>query len=76
MAIRGISDAADEELDFSLEEFCDRELRISPLRVLACIARKPRIIPQLMRLAAHSKKAGLRLAAGVELALKALAALN
>jgi len=76
VAVRGISDAADEELDFSLEEFCDRELRISPLRVLACIARKPRIIPQLMRLAANSNKAGLKLAAGVELALKTLAALS
>lgn len=73
LALRCVSDAHDEELGFSLEEFCDRELRISPLRVLGCMARKPWIVPQLLRLSGNSKKAGERLALGVELALRALA---
>lgn len=73
VAMRGVSDAADEELGFSLEEFCDAELRIRLPRVLACIAAKPRIIPQLVRLAGNSKRAGRSLALGMELALRALA---
>jgi adenosylhomocysteine nucleosidase len=73
VAIRGVSDAADEELGFSLEEFCDGELRISLARVLRTIAFKPWIIPQLVRLSGNSKRAGENLALGVELALGALA---
>lgn len=72
LALRGVSDPHDEELGFSIEEFCDRELRISPMRVMGCIARKPWIIPQLVRLSRNSKKAGETLAFGVEVALKAL----
>lgn len=72
VAVRGVSDAADDELGFSLEEFCDRELRISLPRILGCIARKPRIIPQLLKLAGNSKKAGKNLALCVELALGVL----
>lgn len=73
LALRGVSDAAEEELGFSLEEFCDRELRISAVRVMRTIALKPWIIPQLVRLSGNSKRAGKNLALGVELALKALA---
>lgn len=73
VAIRAISDAADEELGFSLEEFCDADLNISIPRVLGCVARKPWIIPQLMRLSRNSRTAGSNLAACVEVALKALA---
>ncbi|HBG08340.1 MAG: nucleoside phosphorylase [Geobacteraceae bacterium GWC2_58_44] len=72
LAVRGVSDAAHEELGFSIEEFCDRELRISPARILRCIAGKPWIIPQLVRLSGNSKKAGENLARCVEVALKAL----
>jgi len=72
VAVRGVSDAADEELGFSLDEFCDDDLKISLARVLRSIAAKPWIIPQLMRLAGNSKLAGKNLALGVELALKAL----
>ena len=74
LALRGVSDAADEELGFSLEEFCDSELRIRVPRVLRTIALKPWIIPQLIRLSGNTKRAGKTLALGVELALKALCA--
>lgn len=73
-AIRGVSDAADEELGFSIEEMCDAELNLSPLKVLALVLKKPRLVPQLLRLAGNSRKAGLNLAAGVDGALQALSA--
>ena len=72
LALRGVSDAAEEELGFSLEEFCDSELRISVARVMRTIALKPWIIPQLIRLSGNSRRAGKNLALGVELALRAL----
>ncbi len=72
VAVRGVSDAADEELGFSIEEFCDAELKISPARVFKCMLVRPWIIPQLRRLSANTKKAGENLALCVELALKAL----
>jgi adenosylhomocysteine nucleosidase len=75
VAVRGVSDAAQQELGFSLEEFCDAQLRISLPRILGCIARKPWIIPQLMQLSRDSKKAGYTLGLCVELALKTLAPL-
>ncbi|HBA87442.1 MAG TPA: nucleoside phosphorylase [Geobacter sp.] len=71
-AIRGVSDAADEELGFSIEEMCDAQLNVSPIRVLALLVAKPYLVPQLVRLAGHSRKAGVILAAGVERALQAL----
>jgi len=74
VALRGVSDAAGEELGFSLEEFCDGELRISVPRVLKTIVMKPWIIPQLIRLSGNTKRAGESLALGAELALKALCA--
>lgn len=65
VALRAISDDAAEELAFSLDEFTDRDLTIRPLKVFATIARKPWIIPQLVRLARNSRIAGKRLAQGV-----------
>lgn len=64
-ALRAISDDAEEELSFSLDEFTDDDMAIRPLKVLATIARKPWIIPQLLRLARNSRIAGKRLAQGV-----------
>ena len=55
--IRAVSDPSDEELDFSLDEFCDAQMRIRIFRVLLTVARKPRIIPQLIRLARNSRVA-------------------
>ena len=72
VALRAVSDAADEELGFSLEEFCDGELRIKGSRVFLTIARKPWIVPQLLRLSGNTNRAGKVLAQGVELALGAL----
>ena len=63
--LRAISDDATEELAFSLDEFTDEDMAIHPLKVLATIARKPWIIPQLLRLARNSRVAGKRLAHGV-----------
>jgi len=73
VALRGVSDAADEELGFSIDEFCDAQLKISLLRVLKCVALRPWIIPQLLRLSGNTKKAGNVLAGGVALALSTLA---
>jgi adenosylhomocysteine nucleosidase len=66
LAIRAVSDPADEELGFSLDEFCDAGLRIRPHRVLLTILRKPHIIPQLVRLARNSRLAAGNLTAAVE----------
>jgi adenosylhomocysteine nucleosidase len=72
VALRGVSDAADEELGFSIEELCDRELNLSPTRLVMTLARKPYLVPQLIRLAGNARKAGRGLARGVEIALQAL----
>jgi adenosylhomocysteine nucleosidase len=71
-AIRAISDGAEEDLDFSIAELTDREMRISIRKVLWTIARKPRIIPQLIRLGKNSRRAGENLAAAVLAVLERL----
>jgi adenosylhomocysteine nucleosidase len=60
--VRTISDPWDEELDFTIDEFCDDTMRIRPAKVLATILRRPRIIPQLIRLARNSRVAAAGLA--------------
>jgi adenosylhomocysteine nucleosidase len=55
LGIRTVSDPADEELGFSLEEFTGHDLRIRPHRVALTILRKPWILPQLIRLARNSR---------------------
>ena len=58
LAIRAVSDTAAEELGFSLDEFCDRDLRrIRPYKVLLTALRRPRIIPQLIGLSRSSRRA-------------------
>lgn len=71
-ALRAISDAADEELSFSLDEFTDSDMNLKLKKVLLTVARKPWIIPQLMRLARNSNAAGKSLAKGVEAFIKAM----
>ena len=66
LGLRAISDDAAEELDFSLDELTDNQLRISILRVLLTCLKKPRIIPQLARLAAISGKAGKNLGSALQ----------
>jgi adenosylhomocysteine nucleosidase len=58
LAIRAVSDSAAEELGFSLDEFYDPDMRrIRPHKVLLTALRKPRIIPQLVRLTFSSRRA-------------------
>jgi len=66
IGLRSVSDPAGEELGFSLDEFCDSRLRIRPWRVLLTILRKPRIIPQLIRLAGNSRIAAGSLTAAMK----------
>lgn len=64
LAIRAVSDSAAEELGFSLDEFCDSDMRhIRPYKVLLTALRKPRIIPQLVRLSRSSRRAAESLTA-------------
>lgn len=72
LAMRAISDPWDEELDFTIHEFCDDSMRIRPTRVLATILRRPAIIPQLIRLAGTSRVAAAGLARGMERLLTAI----
>lgn len=66
VAVRAVSDAAEEELLFSLDELTDRELNIRIGKVLLTIAKRPRILPQLIRLAKNSKRAANNLAIVLE----------
>lgn len=61
LGLRAISDSWNEELGFSIDEFCDDDMRIRPLKVAATVMRRPRIIPQLVRLAWNSYVAARRL---------------
>jgi adenosylhomocysteine nucleosidase len=60
-AIRTVSDQLDEELGFSLDELCDDAMNIRLNRVLTTCFSKPRIIPQLIRLARNSRVAAASL---------------
>jgi adenosylhomocysteine nucleosidase len=71
-AIRAISDGSEEELDFSIADLTDRAMRISVRKVLWTIAKKPRIIPQLVRLGRNSRLAGENLATVVMAVLEGL----
>lgn len=64
-AIRGVSDDAGEELAFSIADFTDNKMRMRIGKVLLTVARKPWIIPQLLRLAKNSRKAGENLALAI-----------
>jgi adenosylhomocysteine nucleosidase len=66
IALRSISDADDEELLFSLNELTDRDLNIRLHKVLLTIAKKPRILPQMLRLAKNVKLAANNLATVLE----------
>jgi len=72
MGIRTVSDPADEELGFSLEEFTDGNLRIRPHKVALTILRKPWIMPQLIRLARNSRIASDSLSQAIAQLLQSL----
>jgi adenosylhomocysteine nucleosidase len=66
LAIRAVSDPVSEELGFSLDEFCDPDLRrIRLYKVLLTLLRKPWIVPQLVRLAISSHRAAEGLTAAL-----------
>ncbi|AJE02998.1 phosphorylase family protein [Geobacter pickeringii] len=65
VALRAVSDGAREELSFTLDEFTDHDMNIRLTKVLATILRKPRIVPQLIRLARNTRLAGAALATAV-----------
>jgi adenosylhomocysteine nucleosidase len=62
VAIRGISDAADEDLPLDMGEVLDSEGRVSVARVLGQAALRPQALPGLMRLGQQSKRAAEELA--------------
>jgi adenosylhomocysteine nucleosidase len=72
VALRAVSDAADEELGFAITDFTDADLNLRLHRILFTVARRPRIIPQLLRLARNSRHAGETLATAVETAIAGL----
>lgn len=72
LGIRAVSDGFDEEIGFSIEEIADASMRVSAVKVLGTIIRKPWIIPQMVRLARNSKQAGANLAAALRLLLTTL----
>lgn len=71
-AIRTVSDPRSEELLFSIEEFCDKQLNISIPRVLLTIVKRPYILPQLLRLARNSRIAGRSLTTSIEIILSSI----
>lgn len=72
LGLRSVSDPWDEELGFSIDEFCDDDKRIRLFKVLATILRRPRIIPQLIRLARNSRVAARGLGTAMERLLRQL----
>jgi adenosylhomocysteine nucleosidase len=66
LALRAISDADDEEIELSLDRITDRDMNVRIWKVLLEIARNPRMLPQLLRLARNSSVAGRNLAAGIK----------
>lgn len=70
MGMRAISDPWDEELAFSIDEFCDDDKRIRPAKVFATILHRPRIVPQLIRLGWNSHIAAKSLGRAMERLLK------
>lgn len=55
--VRGVSDGADETLPAELAHFVDARGETSALRVLAAIARRPSLVPALMRIGRASRVA-------------------
>jgi adenosylhomocysteine nucleosidase len=72
IALRAISDAGDEELDFSMDQLTDAEMNIRISKVIGTIVRTPRIIPQLIRLAVNCRFAGRNLAISVKEVLESV----
>ncbi|BCS51733.1 hypothetical protein [Geobacter sp. SVR] len=72
LGLRSISDPWDEELAFSIDDFCDETKRIRIIKVIATIIRRPGIVPQLLRLARNSRLAAAGLARSMERLLETI----
>ena len=72
IALRAVSDGAGEELGFTIEEFTDREMNVRVSKVLLTVAKKPWIVPQLLRLARNARIAGENLATAMLVLLENL----
>lgn len=70
LAIRTVSDPAEEELSFDLGRLVTADMKISIPRVIFQALKTPRIIPQLLRLANNSARAGKRLSDALQLILQ------
>jgi adenosylhomocysteine nucleosidase len=70
LAVRGVSDDSGEELGFSITELADARMKIRIGKVLRTVARKPWIIPQMLRLLKNSRKAGKSLALALAVLLE------
>ena len=66
IAIRAISDRADQSLDPAVLRLVDHWGRARPLAIAATLARRPNLIPQLTRLGRDSKLASDRLGRAVK----------
>lgn len=62
MALRAISDDAEEELGFSIDEFTDSEMNIRISKVIRVLIRRPSLLRQLLRLAGNTALAARNLA--------------
>jgi adenosylhomocysteine nucleosidase len=62
LAIRGISDGSGEEILLPLDRITNVNGQVSVLRVLAEVAKKPTLLPHLLRLGRNSSLAGKNLA--------------
>lgn len=73
IAIRAISDAADEDLPLEIDEFFNDEGAVSMPRVLGQMALHPRSVPGLIKLGRKSKRAAEALAVFLDRYVTALA---
>lgn len=62
IAVRAVSDAADQDLPLDFNRVIDRRGRLSPSRLLAEVLRRPQRVPALVRLGGASRRAAGRLA--------------
>lgn len=65
LCFRAVSDAIDHDLGFCLEDICDAQWRVKPLRVLAAILKKPSTLMAFYRLWRNSSLAAKNLCAPV-----------
>jgi adenosylhomocysteine nucleosidase len=62
IAVRGISDAADEELPLDFSRVMNDRGEVEPLRLLGHLARRPRCIPSVVRFGRQCREGTRRLA--------------